>query len=353
MKLHLYNSIFRGSLKPQSLDSETEKLLRQRMTSYRSITNPEDKVVIYDSIIKDLFPDAADVYQPDGLELYLLQKPCSITEFITKPIVQIDTPQATTHIQKFYQAALHNETTRLIYRLHKSIHMNIIDIDRQGIVINTIKSIRQFLIDITDAKEHHSQPTEIFTLAHLEASLIRLLVEIELLFSEHNTGASHTPADIYCLLLGYDQVPATIWTNTEFGDSLLNTEKKESKPSPKKTAAKWLHLKEEHHGDLVDLFNLLKGYGCFDDGVSLAHFRKVFNGQKPDTPFVWKGYLGDLRSLIVELKSQEKIKPINGHWQVVAKTFCDDQGVLIDATKLRTCKPTDNHDMISKNVSYL
>jgi len=323
------------------------------MTSNKSISNPGDKVVTYDSIIKELFPHAIDVFQPDGLELYLLQKPCSLNDFITKPIVQIGAPQPTTHIQKFYQAALHNETTRLIYRLHKSIHMNIIDIDRQGIVINTIKGIRQFLIDLNDAKELNNGTTKVFTLAHLEANLIRLLVEIELLFSEHNTGSSHTYVDIYCLLLGYDQVPDSTWIMTEYGESLFNKNQKENKPSIEKSISKWFHLKEEHHENLVDLFNALKGANCFADGITLANFRKIFNGQKPESTFEWKGYLGDLRSLVVELKNQNKIHPINSHWQVTTRTFCDTEGNKIDPTKLRTCKPTDNHELIKKNISYL
>lgn len=97
---------------------------------------------------------------------------------------------------------------------------------------------------------------------------------------------------------------------------------------------------------LKDLFDRLKSISSFEANYKLTSFKKLFSGNKIDSPTVWTGTKGDLCTLIRELKKQNKIKSVD-IYNICANLFVDKGGKPISINNSTTSGKVNKEIIIS------
>jgi len=181
MELTIFKNIIYGELKPWSSNAVDEKFYRQNLS--KDFIQPSKTINSYYKVLKELHRNKPNLFNEDGLEVYMVQKDTDRKTEILHPLVKLDLLEPTTSTQKFYHYLLKNETTRLSNRIFKCINKEISEIHQKEIVQNVVKSCKDLLLRIgTDQEAFPKTDLTEYVIPQLITSVIRLLKETELLY---------------------------------------------------------------------------------------------------------------------------------------------------------------------------
>ena len=181
MELTIFKNIIYGELKPWSSNAIDEKFYRQNLP--KDFIKPTKTINSYYKVLKEIHSNKPNLFNEDGLEVYMAQKDTDRKIEILHPLVKLDLKEPTTSTQKFYHYLLKNETTRLSNRIFKCVNKDISEIQQKEIIQNVVKSCKDLLLRIgTDREDLPKTDLTEYVIPQLITSVIRLLKETELLY---------------------------------------------------------------------------------------------------------------------------------------------------------------------------
>jgi hypothetical protein len=181
MELTIFKNIIYGELKPWSSTAIDEKFYRQNLS--KDFIQPNKTINSYYKVLKELHRNKPNLFNEDGLEVYMAQKDTDRKTEILHPLVKLDLKEPTNSTQKFYHYLLKNETTRLSNRIFKCVNKEISEIQQKEIIQNVVKSCKDLLLRIgTDQEAFPKTNLTEYVIPQLITNVIRLLKETELLY---------------------------------------------------------------------------------------------------------------------------------------------------------------------------
>ena len=365
MNLNVYNSILRGALRPSMINEEAHRNFKEKLRIISGFSTPTTGIASYHDYLKEVV-DYKELFEKDGLEVFINQKPCQTSLSIEEPIMQVQLEMPLSTTKRFYSTLLKNETTRITNRIYHAMNMSISDINKNGIINTTLRSIKAVFTDLIDVRINDDSDLALFVYDHLEGNLIRLLLEVEQLFPDFIPNRTDE-YQLYGELLKYDAIPSPLpYSLTDYGYSILSTihgdesksaddqQPTEPKKPTKKGGVKWLRYinYDTDVEALKDLLSSLKVLECIDSNVGIVEFRKLFSGNPVDSPIVWIGSKGDLKTLIQELINQEKVEEPTYKWKTTSRIFIQPDGSPFD-NSIKNIPPTVKEAKIITAVSAL
>ncbi|MEZ5001422.1 MAG: DUF6617 family protein [Chitinophagales bacterium] len=200
MELIIFKSIIYGELKPWVSDAVNEKFYRQNLSA--KFMKPTQTINEYYKSLKEIHKNKPNLFNEDGLEIYLLQPDTDISHDILHPLVEVSLLEPTTATQRFYHFLLYNEATRLTDRVFRCINKDIGEIQKKEIVQNVVKSCKDLLFRIgTDQDAFKKSDLTAYVLPQLITNVIRFLKETEKLYPQFLAELPSTKNELYGELL--------------------------------------------------------------------------------------------------------------------------------------------------------
>ena len=205
MELNIYNSILFGDLKPWHQKNRNDKQYRQLITT--QFMQPKN-MAEFQTALQSVFKNDKALLRDETLEVYLKQPKGKKEKEISKPLVEIKIPTFTTTTTKFYYYLITNEATRLTDTLRKAVSCKIEDTDRKYLVNGLRTNIIDLLKKTTATIPHYTEDAiSAYVLTVLKLSLVRLLIETEVLYPSYLNTPSTTETEIFAEYLG-EPVPS-------------------------------------------------------------------------------------------------------------------------------------------------
>lgn len=209
MRLKIFNNILFGTLRPWKQTSHNEKdynnLLRTQ--GFVQQTNSMNE---FQSAIRNIYPNT-DLLTDEDFDIYTLNTSDSQTNIVS-PLVDVVLPQPQNAKCRFYYNLIHNETTRLSDLLLKFITGPESESNKTYLINNTVEAIKYHIKETTTGLQNQSENSDSkYILTVLRLSLVRLLFEVENLYSNYLKTPETTENELYFELLKEEQPPESIY----------------------------------------------------------------------------------------------------------------------------------------------
>ena len=291
IELRIFNSILHGSLRVSSDNALDDKWCRNILT--KEFISPSD-IFTYHQHLKEVLSDHSNLFLEEELDIYLKQEEGDYSPEVHGPLINIETPTPYSSSSRFYTAIISNEVTRLSSSIIMAICKDLIEDDRKFIVQNAIAEIKDLLRNITIANSTLETQDQLAThvLATLKYNVIRLLLEVELLFDIYLKYPQSTNEELFLELLQEEMPPESFYSKsnlfTKINDRLIDYLKFDNKPKSSNTKK----LSFEFKGDKDSLLNVLNAlnnkidllkYGktSIDDLYTVLTTRDITKSMKP------------------------------------------------------------------------